>query len=162
MLPKERIFKTLAHQEPDIIPWGEHWIDYNVYEDILGRESFVHAKMKETRAYWDGRDEEIIESYKRDVIDLAKALGLDIVTAELFPNSQYVLGEDRLRRAMRQLDENTYQDKDGSIWHVSVTTHELLPYWLNPESYTPPTLESLEKAIDEIDRNGVKKPDDWK
>ena len=54
MLPREGVFRTLAHQEPDIIPWGEHWIDYNVYEDILGRESFVHAKMKETRAWWEG------------------------------------------------------------------------------------------------------------
>lgn len=158
MTSRERVFKTLAHQEPDIIPWGEHWIDYNVYEDILDRESFVHAKMKETRAWWEGRDKEIMKSYKRDVIDLAKALGLDIVTVELFPDSQL----DRFRRPMRQLDENIYQDDDGSIFHVSVMTHDLLPYWLNPESYTPPTLESLEREIDEIDRNGVKKPDDWK
>jgi len=161
MLPRERVFKTLNHQEPDIVPWGEHWIDYNVYEDVLGRESFVHAKMKETKAWWEGRDEEIIESFKRDIVDLAKALELDIVTVELFPQSQYVLGLDRLRRPMRQLDENTYQDRDGSIWHVSVTTHDLMPYRLNPDSYTPPTLESIEKAIDKIDRNGVKKPDDW-
>ena len=61
MLSRERVFETLAHQEPDIIPWGEHWIDYNVYEDILGRESFVHAKMKETRAWWEGQDKEILK-----------------------------------------------------------------------------------------------------
>ncbi|MBA7487210.1 hypothetical protein ES707_22772 [subsurface metagenome] len=162
MLPRKRVLKTLNHQEPDIVPWGEHWIDYNIYEDILGRESFVHGKMKETKAWWEGRDEEIIESYKRDVINLAKALGLDIVTVELFPNSQYVLGLDRLRRPMKQLNENTYQEKDGSIWHVSATTHDLMPYRLNPDSYTPPTLEGIEKAIDEIDREGVKKPEDWK
>jgi len=161
MSPRERVFKALNHQEPDIVPWGEHWIDYNVYEDILGRESFVHAKMKETKAWWEGRDEEIIESYKRDVVDLAKALELDIVTVELFPQGQYVLGLDRLRRPMKQLDENTYQEEDGSIWHVSVTTHDLMLYRLNPESYTPPTLESIEKEIDEIDREGVKKPEDW-
>lgn len=93
---------------------------YNVYENILGRESFVHAKMKETKAWWEGRDEEIIESFKRDIVDLAKALELDIVTVELFPNSQYVLGLDGLRRPMKQLNENTYQDKDGSIWRVIV------------------------------------------
>jgi len=46
MLPRERVLKTLNHQEPDIVPWGEHWIDYNVYEDILGRKSFVHGKIK--------------------------------------------------------------------------------------------------------------------
>jgi len=165
MLPRERIFKTLNHQEPDIIPWGEHWIDYNIYEDILGRQTFVHAKMKETKAWWEGEDRQIIESYKRDVVDLAKALGLDIVTVELFPNSQYVLveqrGLDRSRRPMKQLDENTYQDEDGSVWHVSAMTHDLMPYRLNPDTYTPPTLETVEREIDEIDHNGVKKPKDW-
>ena len=36
MLPRERVFAALEHREPDRIPWGEHSIDYNVYEDILG------------------------------------------------------------------------------------------------------------------------------
>ncbi|KKL58830.1 hypothetical protein LCGC14_2221400, partial [marine sediment metagenome] len=62
---------------------------------------------------------------------------------------------------MKQLDENTYQDEDGSTWRVSAITHDLMPYRLNPESYTQPTLESVEKAIDEIDRNGINKPEDW-
>jgi len=162
MTPRERVFKTLAHQEPDIIPWGEVYIDYTVYEDILGRKSFVHAKIQEVKAWWEGRDEEIIESYKRDMVDLTRALGHDIVAAELFPRSMYIIGGLRgFHRPMKQLDENTYEDKDGGIWHVSVTTHELLPYRLNPDSYTPPTLEGIEREIDEIDRHGVKKPEDW-
>jgi len=166
MLPRERVLKTLEHKEPDIVPWGEHWIDYNIYEDILGRKTFVHAKMKETKAWWESRDEEIIESYKQDVVDLAEALGLDIVTVELFPHSQYVLVEQRgldgFQKPMKQLDENTYQDEDGSIWHVSAATHDLMPYRLNPNAYTSPTLESIEKEIDEIDSNGVKKPEGWR
>jgi len=166
MLPRERVLKTLSGEEPDIVPWGEHWIDYNVVEDILGRETLYHAKMRETRAWWEGRDEEIIASYKRDVVDLTLALGLDIVTAEVLPNSQYVLvgqrGLEGFRRPMRQLDDETYEDDDGSIWHVSSMTHDLMPYRLNPESYTPPTLESLERGIDEVDRNGVEKPEDWR
>ena len=46
MTPKERVLTTLAHREPDRIPWGEHSIDYNVYEDILGRETLVQAKFR--------------------------------------------------------------------------------------------------------------------
>jgi len=146
------VFKTLNHQEPDIIPWGEHWIDYNVYEDILGRESFVHAKMKETKAWWEGQDREILASYKRDTVDLAEALGLDIVTVQ-------ILGKGRV--SMKQLNKNTYEDLKGNIFRVSSVTHDLMPYRLNPNSYTPPTLESIEKEIDKIDREGVKKPDNW-
>lgn len=165
MLPRERVFKTLSRQEPDIVPWGEHWIDYNVFEDILGRETFFHAKMRELRAWWDGRDEEIVASYKRDVVDLTLALGMDIVTVELVPHSQYVVlghrGMGGIHKPMKQLDEETYEDDDGGIWHVSSATHLLMPFQLNPKSYTPPTLESLERDIDEIDRNGVEKQEDW-
>lgn len=79
MLPRERVFAALDHREPDRIPWGEHSIDYNVYEDILGRETFVQAKMKETQAYWDGRRDEVVESHKRDRLDLVRALEMDVV-----------------------------------------------------------------------------------
>lgn len=62
MLPRERVLAALQHREPDRIPWGEHSIDYNVYQDILGRETFAQAKMKETQAYWDGRRDEVVAS----------------------------------------------------------------------------------------------------
>lgn len=127
MSPRERVFTALSHREPDIIPWGEHWIDYNVYEDILGRESFVHAKMKETKAWWDGRGEEIVASYKRDTVDLADALGLDIVTVQLLGNDQ---------KPMKQLDEDTYED--GNLYRVSSATHDLMPYRMNPKAYIYP------------------------
>ncbi len=87
----ERDLRALNHEESDVATWGEHWIDHTIFEDVLGRESFFHGKMKETLAWWDGRDQEIIGTTKRDVIDLSDALGLDIVTVELYPLSQYVL-----------------------------------------------------------------------
>ena len=77
MLPRERVFAALEHREPDRIPWGEHSIDYNVYEDILGRKTLVQAKMRTTQAYWDGRRDEVVESYKRDRLDLIRAVLLD-------------------------------------------------------------------------------------
>ena len=166
MLPRERVLKTLSGQEPDLVPWGEHWIDYNIVETMLGRETLYHAKMKETAAWWENRDEEIVASYKRDIPDVVEALGLDIVTVEVLPNSQYVLvgqrGQEGFRRPMKQIGSAAYEDDDGSVWHVSSMTHDLMPYRLNPASYTPPTLESLERDIEAVDRYGVEKPADWR
>jgi len=85
MLPRERVFAALEHREPDRIPWGEHSIDYNVYEDILGRETLVQAKMKTTQAYWDGRRDEVVENYKRDRLDLVRMLEMDIVFVSQVP-----------------------------------------------------------------------------
>src|SRR5512142_499175 len=119
MLPRERVFAALEHREPDRIPWGEHSIDYNVYEDILGRKTFVQAKMRETQAYWDGRRDEVVESYKRDKLDLVRALEMDIVAVGGVPSKGY------RPKPMEKLDEETYRDDGGSLHRVSATTHDL-------------------------------------
>lgn len=148
MLPRERVFKTLSHVEPDIIPWGEHSIDYTIYEDMLGRETLVQAKFRETKAMWDGRRNEVVASYKTDIVDLAEALGFDIVTAPAMPSSEDV------ERPMEKMDDETYKDEKGNIYRISATTHDLMPYKMNPDAYTPPTLESVQEEIEKIDSRG--------
>ena len=154
MLPKERVYAALEHREPDRIPWGEHSIDYNVYEDILGRETLVQAKMRTTQAYWDGRRDEVVESYKRDRLDLIRALEMDIVFVSAVPPKDY------RPEPMERLDEETYRDEEGHLYHVSSTTHDLMPYKRNVEAYVPPTLESVQEEIDRLEEEPVGKPTD--
>ena len=154
MTPKERVYTTLNHKEPDIIPWGEHAIDYTIYEMVLGRESFVRAKIKEVKALWEGRRDEVVSSYKRDLIDLSDALGLDIINVYRAPSKK-----DKIE-PMEKIDEETYRDKDGNLYRLGKYTHDLMRYKVNPESYTPPTIESLKEEIDKIDKYGVEPPDD--
>jgi hypothetical protein len=154
MTPKERVFAALEHREPDIVPWGEHSIDYNVYEDILGRPTFCSAKMKETLAFWDGRRDEIVESYKRDRVELVRALGMDIIIVHQVPPKGY-----RPER-MEKIDSSTYRDKNGSIYHVSSTTHDLMPYQINTANYKLPTVADYEKRLAEIDSLPPDDPND--
>jgi uroporphyrinogen decarboxylase len=154
MLPKERVYAALEHREPDRIPWGEHSIDYNVYEDILGRETLVQAKMRTTQAYWDGRRDEVVESYKRDRLDLIRALEMDIVFVSAVPPKDY------RPEPMERLDEETYRDEEGHLYHVSSTTHDLMPYKRNVEAYVPPTLESVQEEIDRLEEEPVGEPTD--
>jgi hypothetical protein len=154
MLPRERVYAALEHREPDRIPWGEHSIDYNVYEDILGRETLVQAKMRTTQAYWDGRRDEVVESYKRDRLDLIRALEMDIVFVSAVPPKDYE------PEPMDKLDEETYRDKEGHLYRVSATTHDLMPYQRNVESYVPPTLEGLQEQIDALEDEPVGDPGD--
>ncbi len=154
MLPRERVFAALEHREPDRIPWGEHSIDYNVYEDILGRETLVQAKMKLTEAYWEGRRDEIVECYKRDRLDLIRALEMDIVFVNRVPPKGYHPDP------MEKLDEVTYRDPHGNLYRISSTTHDLMPYKRNVEKYAPPTIESLQEQIDRLDEQPIGDPDD--
>jgi uroporphyrinogen decarboxylase len=144
---KERVLAALEHREGDRIPWGEHSIDYNVYEDILGRPTLCQSKMRETQAYWDGRRDEIVECYKRDRVDLIRALEMDIAFVGGVPPKDYK------PEPMEKVSEGVYRDEEGSIFHVSATTHDLMPYKRNTAGYVMPTVEGLQKQIDELDAN---------
>ena len=152
MLPRERVIAALEHREPDRIPWGEHSIDYNVYEDILGRETFVQAKMRETQALWDGRRDEVVASYKRDRLDLVRALEMDIVFVGGVPPEGYH------PQPLEKVDEVTYRDGGGNLYRVSSTTHDLMPYKRNIDAYRPPTLEGIQEAIDRLDAEPAPDP----
>ena len=154
MLPRERVFAALEHREGDRIPWGEHSIDYNVYEDILGRETLVQAKMKQTQAYWDGRRDEVVESYKRDRLDLIRALEMDIVFVSAVPPKDY------RPEPMEKLDHETYRDAEGSLFRVSATTHDLRIYKRNVDAYVPPTVVSIQEDIDRLEDEPIGDPDD--
>lgn len=154
MLPKERVIATLEHREPDLIPWGEHYIDYNVYEDVLGRKSLVHAKMAETLALWEGRRDEVVAHYKRDVPELHWALGMDIVAVGRVPRK-----EDP-SKPMEKLDEETYRDQEGNLYRVSIATHRLMPYKPNPDAYIPPTVASLQEEIEKLEAEPPPDPND--
>jgi len=152
MLPRERVIAALEHREPDRIPWGEHYIDYNVYEAILGRKSLVHAKMAETEALWEGRRDEVVAHYKRDVPELHRALGLDIVCVGSVPS------KEEPPKPMAKVDDETYRDEEGNLYRVSIATHRLMPYKRNPAAYTPPTMESLQEEIEELEAEPPEDP----
>ncbi len=154
MLPRERVIAALEHREPDRIPWGEHSIDYNVYEDILGRETLVQAKMRTTRAYWDGRRDEVVAHHKRDRLELIRALEMDVCFVNRVPPAGYA------PEPMEQLDEATYRDAGGSLFRVSATTHDLMPWKRNTEGYRPTTLDGLQERIDALDDEPPADPED--
>ena len=154
MLPRERVAKAIAHEEPDLIPWGEHSIDYNIYEMVLGRESFVQGKIRETKAMWDGRRDEIVASYKRDIPDLVEALGMDIISLGMSPAA------GSKPAPLEQVDDVTYRDGAGNLYRVSSATEQLMPYKILAADYAKPTLESLQEEIDRLDAEGLQKPED--
>ena len=154
MLPRERVEAALSFEEPDRVPWGEHSIDYTTYEMVLGRESLVQGKMKHTRALWEGRRDEIVACYRRDVPDLVRALGMDIISIGMQPAAGAV------HTPMEQLDAETFRDRAGNLYRISSTTHDLMPYRIRTEDYVLPTVEELQRQIDAIDRDGVPRPDD--
>ncbi|MCE5276763.1 MAG: uroporphyrinogen decarboxylase family protein [Planctomycetaceae bacterium] len=155
MIPRERVLAALEHREGDRIPWGEHFIDYNVYEDILGRPTLVHSKFRETQAYWDGRRDDIVADYIRDGGDLIRALDMDIYTVGMMAPKGYA------PKPLKRIDHETFEDEGGNLHRISATTHDLRPWKIKPNTaYQPPTLEGLQQQIDQFDPNAIGDPAD--
>ncbi|MGQ9730078.1 MAG: hypothetical protein ACUVX8_02280 [Candidatus Zipacnadales bacterium] len=47
---------------------------------IVGRPTWVHTKFREQKGLWDGKRDELVTCYKRDIIALTGAPGLGIIT----------------------------------------------------------------------------------
>jgi hypothetical protein len=155
MRPKERVMAALELREPDRIPWGEHSIDYNVYQDILGRETLLQAKIKTTRALWEGRRDEVVAHTKRDALELARVLEFDIVTARRVPSVDYQ------PTPMKQIDEETYENANGDIYRISAATGDLRLFKkVAPIAYEPPTIAGLQEKIDAVDEEPMADPED--
>jgi len=76
MNSKERVKKVLAGEIPDKVPLGEFAIDCDTVERILGHETYFRAKAKCQIAFWEGRRNEVVQSWKEDCIALFKKLDL--------------------------------------------------------------------------------------
>jgi uroporphyrinogen decarboxylase len=113
MLPKDRVIAALEHRQPDRVPVGEIGVDYPTTERALGHETLYRAKWKEYQAYWAGRRDEIVESYKRDIVALACKLEWDFVPAPLVPPRRPRYDPPEF------LDEYRWRQADGSEWVFS-------------------------------------------
>ena len=113
MLPKERIIAALKHREGDRVPIGEIAADWEIVEHALGRPTFYRSKWKEWVAEWDGRRDEVVASYQRDIVDLARTFDWDFVAVPLVPARR-----ERYTRP-EMLGEYTWRDVKGRIWRYA-------------------------------------------
>lgn len=142
MLPKERVIAALTFGHPDRIPVGETGIDFPITEQVLGRPTLYRAKWREFTALWQGRRDEYVESCKRDIVDLARALGHDIVPAFLVP-SRY-----KAPVVPEFLDTYRWREADGRVFAYSPISqgHAML---VDQPEVTVDDIQEMPLSIDE-------------
>ncbi|MHB1006482.1 MAG: uroporphyrinogen decarboxylase family protein [Chloroflexota bacterium] len=133
MLSKDRVIAALEHREGDRVPIGETGADWEITERVLGHPTYYRSKWREWMAEWEGRRDEVVDSYKRDIVDLARALEWDFVAVPMVParRQHYAMPE--------MLGDYTWRDEKGRVWRYS------------PESGGHPLLvEGPDLTIDDI------------
>ena len=122
MNSKERVFATLNGFIPDRVPIGECAIDFDTVEKIIGHETYLRAKAKSKIAFWEGRHEEVAESYAKDHIELHKKLSLDILT---FAMCTWEIPPPTDDFPPRKINSTTWEDKYGRIYKYSNITGDI-------------------------------------
>jgi hypothetical protein len=78
---KERVKKTIEGKSVDKVPLGFYVVDCDIVEKVIGRKTFVRNKIDSQLALWEGRREEVAESYEKDTVEFFKKIDcVDLIT----------------------------------------------------------------------------------
>ncbi|MEN6560363.1 MAG: uroporphyrinogen decarboxylase family protein [Acidobacteriota bacterium] len=122
MTSKERVAAVLEGRIPDRVPYAEFAVDFDTVERLLGHETFLRAKAKSQIAFWEGRHDEVAQSWLEDHIALQRKLPLDIVT---FPTATWELPPPDAPPPPRRIDAATWEDREGRVYKLSEATQDI-------------------------------------
>lgn len=149
MTSRERVKTVLAHKIPDKLPIGFFSIDCDTVEKIIGHETYLRAKAKSQIAFWEGRRDEVIESWKNDFIELYKKLDIiDIINLSPMTTA-FAPPKGYKPECPKKIDENTWEFKDGTILKYSEMTKDLTVARLSNDEMAFKTYDEKDYNFDE-------------
>lgn len=122
MNSRARVLAVMRGEVPDRVPIGEFAVDFDTVEKVLGHETYLRAKAKSRIAFWEGRHEEVAQSYIEDHIALFEKLPFDIIT---FPTATFEIPDPSDDPPPRRIDANTWEDKYGRVYKLSEATADI-------------------------------------
>jgi hypothetical protein len=122
---RERVQAALRLEVPDRVPFGEFAVDFDTAGRIIGHETYVRAKAKCQVAFWEGRRDEVVQSWKEDGVALYRKLPmLDIVNVDASAFGQ-VPPRGYEPRPPRKIADDTWEDREGRVYRYSPVTGDI-------------------------------------
>ena len=154
MNSKERIQTILRHSMADRPGLGFFAIDSDTAGRVLGRKTYWRNKAACKIAFWEGRRDEVVQSWIADAIELYKKL--DII--DIIPVWNIAAGfcppKDYQPDPPHKIDETTWEDKAGRIYKYSEGTEDITMI------HDPQTWTRQYKVEDEMWDGKVTSPDE--
>lgn len=122
MNSNQRVHAVLNGDIPDRVPIGEFSVDFDTVEKILGHETYLRAKAKSQIAFWEGRHDEVAQSYLEDHIALHEKLDIDIIT---FPMMTWHIPPETDDEPPRKISDDTWEDKYGRVYVYSPIAEDI-------------------------------------
>jgi len=122
---RERVLAALEHRPVDRLPMGFFAVDYDTVSRVLGRETFLRAKAKSQIALWEGRRDEVAQSWREDAIEFYRKMEMiDIIPVGAMASSVLPPADYEPERP-EKLDDNTWRDRQGRIYRYSGKTADI-------------------------------------
>jgi len=163
MNSKERVKAVLKGDIPDKVPWGEWAIDFDTVNRVLGHETYYRAKAKSQFAFWDGRRDEVVQSWKEDSIAFFRKMDcFDIINISAMASSVVPPRGFEFEKP-KKIGENTWEFHDGTVVKYSEVTADITkihnpnvgkkeykPSDFKGEPVIPPVDESCFEVVDAV------------
>jgi len=123
MNAKERVRALIEGRPADKVPLGFYVVDCDTVSRVIGRKTYVRDKIAAQIAFWEGRRDEVVESYKKDTVEFYRKIDCaDIIT---FKEAPLVPPRDYEPPRVRRLDEDTWQDERGRVFRAARNTNDM-------------------------------------
>ena len=125
MNSKERVRAAIRCERPDKVPLGFYVVDYDTVERVIGRKTYVRNKVLSQLAFWAGRRDEVVESYKYDTVEFYRKIDLaDLICfkeAPVVPPKGY-----KPENPPRRVADDVWEDDRGRVYQNSEISNELV------------------------------------
>jgi len=116
---------ALEHRPVDRLPLGFFAVDHDTVSRVLGRETYLRAKAKSQIALWEGRRDEVAQSWREDAIEFYSKIDLiDIIPVHAMASSVLPPADYEPEHPER-ITPDTWRDRDGRIYRYSPQTEDI-------------------------------------
>ncbi len=125
MKAKERVKTALNFEVPDKVPYGEYAVDFDTVQRVIGHETYYRNKARSQIAFWEGRRDEVVQSWKEDAVDFFSRMDcFDIINntadaSSICPPNGYE------PRKPKKIGEDTWENIEGKVYKLSDSTSDI-------------------------------------
>lgn len=124
MNSKQRVKATIEGRPVDHIPLCFYVVDCDIIARVIGRKTYVRDKVRSQLAFWEGRRDEVVESYKKDTVEFYRKI--DCVDLIAFKESPIVPPKGSLPVKVKKIADDTFEHESGRVYKISFLSNELV------------------------------------
>lgn len=147
MTSKERVRAAINHQPVDEVPLGFYAVDYDTVQAVLGRRTYVRNKVESQIAIWEGRRDELVESFKKDAVDFYRKI--DCADLIIYKEAALVPPKGYEPDPPERIADDMWRDRHGNVYKVSEIANEIVKVESGEQEEPTYTAEDFERPVQE-------------